>query len=363
MKRIHPLHIVGNMLINPRGEVDNLRQRFRRYRALRMRTGDTMNRGDRKIFVFCPDNPKPVGGFKVLYRHVDVLNGLSIPATILHSSLGFRCSWFANTTRVTDTFTLTPSSNDIVVLPEAPYGNGQGLAEMFPGVPKVVFNQNCYFTFTGYDWDAVPAVGPYRHPEVLGAMTVSTDSLNYLEFAFPGLQVERIHVSVNSEVFYPGGQKRPRICFMPRKHPEDAAQVFQILRSRGALGGIEVVAIDGLPEHKVAEIMRTSLIFMSFGYPEGLSLPPIEAMACGCVVVGYHGMGGREYFDPSFCYPIEINDIIGFAAAVECALEQWRCDPASITRMGMTASRHVLGTFTAEQERSDIQLAWSKFLS
>jgi hypothetical protein len=354
--------MLGNVLIDPRGGVDRLREQLRRQQALRRR-GDTTNRAHRTVFVFCPDDPRPVGGFKVLYRHVDVLNALSIPATILHSSPGFRCSWFANTTQVTDTFTLTPSPNDVVVLPEAPDGHGPDLAEMFPGVPKVVFNQNCYFTFTGYDWDAVLPVSPYRHPEVIGAMTVSADSLNYLEFAFPGLHVERIHVSISSAVFHPGEEKQPRICFMPRKHPEDAAQVFQILRSRGSLGGIEVVAIDGLPEHKVAEVMRTSLIFMSFGYPEGFSLPPAEAMACGCVVVGYHGMGGREYFDPFFCHPVEINDIVGFAGAVERVLDQWRSDPASVARMGMAASRHVLDTYTAEQERSDIQLAWSEFLS
>ena len=362
MKHIHPFHVLGNALIDPRGELDRFRDRLRRQQALR-RGGDTTNREGRKIFVLCTNDPRPVGGYKVLYRHVDVLNALSIPLTILHTSPGFRCSWFANSTAVTDTFSLTPSSNDVVVVPEAPEGDGPGIAQLFPGVPKVVFNQNCYFTFTGYSWDTALPVSPYEHPDVLGAMTVSTDSREYLEIAFPGLQVERIHVSIDPTVFHPGEAKQPRIWFMPRKHPEDAAQVFQILRSRGSLRGIEVVAIDGLPEEEVAATLRSSFLFMSFGYPEGLSLPPAEAMACGCVVVGYHGMGGREYFDPAFCHPIEIGDIVGFVAAVEHILEQWRSGPAAVARMGMAASRYVLGTYPVEREKSDIQRAWSKFLS
>jgi len=202
VKHIHPFHVLGNALIDPRGELDRFRDRLRRQQALR-RGGDTTNREGRKIFVLCTNDPRPVGGYKVLYRHVDVLNALSIPATILHTSPGFRCSWFANSTAVTDTFSLTPSSNDVVVVPEAPEGDGPGIAQLFPGVPKVVFNQNCYFTFTGYSWDTALPVSPYEHPDVLGAMTVSTDSREYLEIAFPGLQVERIHVSIDPTVFHP----------------------------------------------------------------------------------------------------------------------------------------------------------------
>ena len=36
-------------------------------------------------------------------------------------------------------------------------------------------------------------------------------------------------------------------------------------------------------------------IFVHLNHPEGFGLPPLEAMACGCVVVGYHGGGGQEF--------------------------------------------------------------------
>jgi glycosyltransferase involved in cell wall biosynthesis len=317
------------------------------------------HRGKRKVFVFCPDLDSPLGGVRVLYRHVDILNSLSIPATILHSRSGFRCTWFANTTAVTYVTSVTPSPNDIVVLPEI---SGPGLAGMFPGVPKVIFSQSCYLTFYGYHWDSAPRVSPYQHPEVIGVMTVSDDSVRYLDSAFPGLRTARIHNSIDGDLFYLADGKRSQISFMPRKHPDEAAQVLQLLRLKGALDGIEVVPIDGVPEEQVAQILRSSLVFLTFAHPEGFGLPPAEAMACGCIVVGYHGNGGREFFDPAFCYPIEIHDIIGFASAVELVLNQWRSEPESLSHMAQAASQFILSTYTKARETSDIHQAWSRFL-
>jgi glycosyltransferase involved in cell wall biosynthesis len=53
--------------------------------------------------------------------------------------------------------------------------------------------------------------------------------------------------------------------------------------------------LDELPIDRVAASLAESAIFLSLSYLEGLGLPPLEAMASGCVVVGYHGYGGLEY--------------------------------------------------------------------
>ena len=36
---------------------------------------------------------------------------------------------------------------------------------------------------------------------------------------------------------------------------------------------------------------------LSFGHPEGFGLPLAEAAACGCALIGYTGLGGREIFE------------------------------------------------------------------
>jgi glycosyltransferase involved in cell wall biosynthesis len=39
--------------------------------------------------------------------------------------------------------------------------------------------------------------------------------------------------------------------------------------------------------------------FLTLSPAEGFGLPPLEAMASGCCVVGFHGNGGLEYMRPS----------------------------------------------------------------
>jgi glycosyltransferase involved in cell wall biosynthesis len=45
----------------------------------------------------------------------------------------------------------------------------------------------------------------------------------------------------------------------------------------------------------VAKLLAGAQIFLSTGFPEGYSLPPLEAMAAGCLVTGFSGFGGFEY--------------------------------------------------------------------
>ena len=118
--------------------------------------------------------------------------------------------------------------------------------------------------------------------------------------------------------------------------------------------------IDGVPEARAAEIIRESAILMSFGAPEGFGLPPAEAMAAGCVVVGYHGNGGREFFTSRHGFPIEVGDILGYAQTMERVLEEYERDPARLLRMAEDAGRFVRDTYSPEAETSSIVECWQK---
>ena len=63
--------------------------------------------------------------------------------------------------------------------------------------------------------------------------------------------------------------------------------------------------------------MQESLLFLSFGFPEGFGLPVAEAFACGCAVIGYDGLGGRELFKyasqyPGLSFPVQYRDWYAF---------------------------------------------------
>ncbi len=324
------------------------------------------------IHVLCPDHNKVSGGVRMLYRHVDVLNRAGFNATILHQIPGFRCAWFGNSTRVTYLPEVRLSRDDMLVVPEI-FGPNMLALGAVPNigrdVRKVIFNQGCYLTFLGETTESVlrpdftTAYSKCKRGEYVAAMVVSEDSRHYLTYAFPGLPVYRIHNAINADVFRLGEAKKPQICFMPRRHPEDAVQVLGMLNARGVLRDFSVVAIDKMSEVEVSNVMRESMIFLSFGYPEGFSLPPAEAMACGCVVVGYHGMGGAEYFKPDFSFPIAINDIVGYAQTVEALLVQWKRDPTPLVEMGQRASSYIRATYSSDRQRADIVAIWSELLN
>ena len=141
---------------------------------------------------------------------------------------------------------------------------------------------------------------------------------------------------------------------MPRKNRDHALQVINLLKFKGELNGFDIVPIEWKTEKETASIMREALIFLSFGYPEGSPLPPAEAMSCGCIVIGYHGMGGREFFKTDFCFPVEMGDIIGFAKTVAAVLKLYRENPQILRQMGLNAADYINKHYSVEQERKDI---------
>ena len=291
------------------------------------------------IYVLSPDDNRPVGGIKMLYRHVDMLNAHGYQAAIVHRKKGFRCTWFENETRVEYLARIEPDTFDFVVVPEV---NGPKALDIFPEAKKIIFNQNAHYTFLGYPLlDTVDRTTAYHHPQLLAVLVVSEDNRDYLTYAFPRLRVERIHKGADGRVFRfrELAAKQPRISFMARRHPEDVRQVINILKFRGVLDGVTVERVDGKSEREVAEILAQSLVFMSFGYPKGLPAAPLEAMLAGCLVVGYHGMGGREYYTPEYTWPVAIGDTVGVARAVEDALRAWQSNPAAIQAEGGGGAR------------------------
>ena len=83
----------------------------------------------------------------------------------------------------------------------------------------------------------------------------------------------------------------------------------------------ECVEIVSQPHASVIELLQGSAMFLSFGHPEGFGLPVAEAMACGCAVVGYSGLGGRELFELGDRFgtveEVAVGDWLGVVRAAE----------------------------------------------
>ena len=322
------------------------------------------------IYYVCLDDNRPSGGRRVAYRHVDILNDNGVDAAILHARPCFRLTWFPNTTRVVAASMTTLKDDDILVYPET---RGPEIHEIAMGHKFAIFNQGAYQTFLHYRGNE--ATTPYHSPNLQGVMCVSEDSRQYLDYAFPHLQKEgklkRVHISIDHDLFthVPVKDKRRQVAFMQRKHKNELFDVINILKYRQIFDW-KMVLIDNEPPKEVARIMKESAIFLEFGYPAGCPVPPLEALASGCYVIGYTGFGANEYQKRVQNFQsIPHADVIGFAKAIE-KVSNWFDDIWAnentmlyiAERVSKSDARIINNTYNQEVESADVLDFWKGIL-
>jgi hypothetical protein len=309
------------------------------------------------LYFFTPDLPHVLGGIKQIYRQVDVLNANGFDAWVVHRKKGFKVDWFEHQTRVMYEPAPLRRNLDIGVFPEI---WGPKINQFGKEIHKVIFNQNAFYT-----WKAQPLRGPfeppYLNPQVIAGIAVSDHNRQFLKCLFPRLPVYRIKYSIDPRLFYPEPKKR-QICVMLRKNIEDVKQVLHSLRLCGALEGWKVVLIDHFTQAQTAAVMRESAIFLNFGSPEGFGLPPAEAMAAGCIVIGYDGFAGREFMGEGRADIVPLGDILRFVGLTRSVMKEWESDPQRFAARLASARRFITEEYSPERESGDIVGCWNEIL-
>jgi glycosyltransferase involved in cell wall biosynthesis len=310
--------------------------------------------GDRSttVYYLCPDTNKPSGGVRTIYQHVDILNSMGIEAFVLHHRRGFFCKWFEHQTKVLAASEVTLISTDILVIPElyVSYAKELRVGRL------IIFNQGAYQSFKGRQsvsgWRSCVEGGKLE-----AILAVSLDNEDYIRYTFPTVRTERVRNSIDSRVFYPSeGLPDRRIAVMPRRRGKElCTHVLGLLTLRGALNGWEVINIDNCSQEETAELLRTSAIFLSFSEREGFGLPPAEAMACGCYVVGFTGLGGREFFYPGLCMQVEEGNVLALAKAAEEAMRNFDSDPSSVRELALKASSIIRDEYSIQKQIRDLR--------
>lgn len=256
------------------------------------------------IYYLCPEIDFPLGGVKVIYKHVDLLNQLGFEAFVLHNRKGFRCTWFDNNTRISDGSNV--NKEDFVVAPEIMVNKLFGFS-----CRKIIFNQNVYYmpeVNLGCKPDAYLMKGLEK------VIVVSEDNYDYLIDRYPDLNVSIVRNNIDSGIFSFGKNKKKQIAYMSRKNPEHVNKIVSKLQKNPEVREWTFVDINQVSEQQVAQILQTTSIYLATGYPEGFGLPAAEALACGCKVIGYDGFGGREFFTKCHTDIIEYGDLKTFVS-------------------------------------------------
>lgn len=251
------------------------------------------------------------------------------------------------------------TAHDVLVLPELwTTGAWQGMREQ--GCQLVMHNQNPFYTFRG-----LPTLDALNAFPLAGGLCCSAFTRDTLQAwgSTTDWQVVQPMVLPHFEQALAriGGQsgKRLQIAFMPRKRPNEAKQVqqwFAALCPQWA--HVPWVEVDGMSRPQVAQTLAESLVFVSLSKDEGLGLPPLEAMAAGCLVAGFTGGGGQEYATPANGLWVGDGQLPELALAIASLLAMDAPQQAARVQAGQATA----ALFDAANFDAQLNAAWHQLL-
>lgn len=154
---------------------------------------------------------------------------------------------------------------------------------------KVLFNQNPYYAFVGFDSAAELSSYPFA------AMIVPSD---FCAAQMKAMGVTRPIHRVRPAIpdYFAPAEKKLQIAFAPRKRQVEALYLKSYFGARAPeYAQVPWVPLMNISRQDCARVMGQSAIFAALPHLESLGLTSLEAMAAGCHVVGYTGHGGAEY--------------------------------------------------------------------
>lgn len=310
-----------------------------------------------RILYFTTVYDRPVGGVRTIFRHVEELRAMGFDAYVLSNDTTAPPSWFPTTAPILSLASpLGSFADDVLVYPEV--HNSALQATRHLQRRKVLFCQNQDGLFEGLkdDWPTWEAAG------VEHALYCSQYVADIAERLFRFRSSAVIRCVVDRALFKPG-PKRPSVVTMPRKRQRDLPMIRKAFeRQWPQYTGLPWYGLHGVSEAEVADRMGQSTVFLSLSWREGLGLPPLEAMASGCLVAGFTGLGGREYARPDNGFWVAEDDLFAAADAVGRALHLSLTQPDQAEAMrqaGLATATH----YSAEGMRQDLKAFWSRLLA
>jgi hypothetical protein len=245
-----------------------------------------------RIIYLCPFSPNEIsGGIKTAYQHAELLTELGYDAFVWQ--LGGRPTWLHSKARTIEEFppeAIRPT--DTLVFPETLHVSP--LPRFFAGgqtCTKLVFCQNQNYIFN--EW--IPS-HTYSSLGFRDVFCSSQAAKRCLEDLLGMKNIAVVPYYVDSSKFRPSPVKNLQIAMAIRKLPGQASFITAAFWAKYPdARDVPLAVIDNHPEDQVADILGHSTVLLSLSCRESFGLVPIEAMAAGCLVAGYHGHGGLEY--------------------------------------------------------------------
>ena len=270
-----------------------------------------------RIVYLVPNPGVATGGNKVAFRHVEALAGLGYDAVARIPPGKRPPSWFAHAAPVEQT-SAAPRPDDILVFPDDAVAELAAVAHL-PN-PKVVFVQNPYGAAQG-----LPQLSPEQRAAYRVFMACSAGVAAWTARYFDHDLVATVPAFADERLFRPGPKTRTIAC-IPRKRPRELLSIRHMFERVRPDCGWRWNVVDGRTEAGSAAGLATAAVYLSLARLEGMSMTIVEAMASGCLVAGFTGIGPREYADAANGIWVEEDDCEAAAHALARAVELAEAD-------------------------------------
>ncbi len=295
----------------------------------------------------------PAGGVAVIYEHVEILSRHGFRAFVALPEKPAVDFYQTKAPLLIHHGNLNVQPGDIYVIPE----DFRDYMEALRNVParKIMFCQNQYYL----PFSDNPSAG-FAEYHVDGLIVSSESLRNFFGDVYAMHDVPLIPCAVDTGLFSAKPHKVRQIAYMPRKLPAEAAFIEATFkRMYKEYAEIPWVSISNKTRREAAGILGISEVFLSLSHKDSFGLPPLEAMACGCLVAGFHGDGGREYMNDRNGWWAETGDWLGAVRGLAKALKLAEKGGGQLEELRGEMARTV-GRYSTERMQRELLGFWEQ---